>query len=132
MYYQIKQVKILLKRGHTKMLIFDIFGFWLLYFRHYSQCFSTSRRKGHILHVQLCSFQLFRNAHRLFAFPFYYNEIIAQLEIRSGKTCSQILFFVVIIVRTNIISGCTIFSPSVRQLLDIFTHRLTPYAYTLH
>ena len=32
MYYQIKQVKILLKRGHTKILIFDIFGPWLFYY----------------------------------------------------------------------------------------------------
>ena len=30
MYYQIKQVQILLKRGHTKMLIFDISGPWVL------------------------------------------------------------------------------------------------------
>ena len=35
MYYQIKQVKILLKRGHIKMLIFDISGPWVLYYNNY-------------------------------------------------------------------------------------------------
>ena len=34
MYLRIKQVKILLKMGHTKMLIFDIFEPWLLYYAH--------------------------------------------------------------------------------------------------
>ena len=37
MYYQIKQVKILLKRGHTKMLIFDISGSWALYYTYVLQ-----------------------------------------------------------------------------------------------
>ena len=35
MYYQIKQVKILLKRGHIKMLIIDISGPWVLYYNNY-------------------------------------------------------------------------------------------------
>ena len=52
-------------------------------YTHYSPCFSTSHRKGHLLHVQLCLFQLFRIARRLYAFPFEY--IMKQLlNLKSG------------------------------------------------